>query len=334
MAGGTRNTPTLLNSAFNTWFFWDGRSDSLWSQALRQMEDKTACGGDRLHIVHIVQNDPILRKAYREVFGRLPVLSDLKRFPEHARPDPNPKSPLAQAWNAMTFTDRTTINRIFSNLGKAIEAYERKLIDYNSPFDRYAKGLRENNRTLENAISPAAKRGLKLFVGAARCELCHSGPNFTDGKFHNLGLPVQAGKKVDKGRADGIRTVVLDPFNGKGRYSDVENRESGDRFASLPTPDSQLGAFKTPSLRDVALTPPYMHDGRFPGLWNVLTFYALGETAGHRRLVGERENTLDLIPHLTVRQKTDLISFLLTLTGKPLPTKLRRVPKSVHQKDR
>jgi cytochrome c peroxidase len=326
IAVDTRNTPTILNTAFNQWFFWDGRSDSLWSQALQPLENPSEYRGDRLHIVRVVKDDPILRKAYREVFGRLPVLSDYKRFPRHARPDANPDLAVARAWAGMTVMDQTTVNRIFSNLGKAIEAYERKLVAYNSPFDRYAAGLKAKNRALENAISPAAKRGLKLFTGKAKCELCHSGPNFTDGQFHNLGLPLRAGQRADPGREDGIRAVVRDPFNAKGRYSDDENRESGERFAFLPTPESQLGAFKTPSLRNVAMTAPYMHDGRFPSLRHVLAFYAEGEAASHGRLIGEREKTADLIPHLSDRQKTDLISFLLTLTGGPLPAKLRQAP--------
>ncbi len=330
LAVGSRNTPTVINAAFNHWFFWDGRSDSLWSQALQPLEKQSECGGDRLHIIHVVKNDPVLSKAYKEVFGKFPPLEDSRRFPEHARPDFNPKSPLSRAWTAMTVTDQTTANRIFSNLGKAIEAYERKLIRFDSPFDRYVEGLRTKSKTARHAISPAAKRGLKLFIGKAKCELCHSGPNFTDGQFHNLGLPVRPGKKEDEGRAAGLRAVIRDPFNGMGRFSDDKNRESGDRFNFLPTPESQLGAFKTPSLRNVAVTPPYMHDGRFPTLRHVLNFYALGEEAEHGRLVGEREKTVDLIPHLTFRQRQDLISFLLTLTSKPLPTRLTEAPAIQH----
>ncbi len=327
-ASGTRNTPTILNSAYNHWFNWDGSSDSLWAQALKSLENTISYGNDRMYIVHLVKKDPTLYKVYQKVFGDIPALSDKKRFPQHARPDPDPNAPVAQAWAAMTVTDQTTINRIFSNLGKAIEAYERKLVSYSSAFDRYAAGLKAGSRKYQYAISPAAKRGLKLFVGKAKCELCHSGPNFTDGQFHNLGLPILAGEKEDSGRAGGIRAVVLDPFNGKGRFSDIENRESGDRFSALPTAESQLGAFKTPSLRNVALTAPYMHDGRFPELWRVLIFYARGKAASPGPLMGKREQTLDTIPHLTVRQRSDLISFLLTLTSRPLPAQLKRAPKS------
>ncbi len=327
IAIGTRNTPTIINAAFNRWFFWDGRSDSLWSQALQQLEDPRACGGDRLHIVHIVLRDPTLRKAYRKVFGKLPQLADAMRFPGHARPDVDPRAAVARAWKVMTVLDQTTINRIFSNLGKAIEAYERMLVSYGSPFDRYVAELKTGKKAAgRRVISAAARRGLKLFVGKAKCDLCHFGPNFTDGRFHDLGLPLLPGESEDPGREAGIRRLVRDRFNGKGRFSDVINRESGDRFAFLPPAQSQLGAFKTPSLRNVALTAPYMHDGRFSTLNQVLNFYTENAAAGRGRLVGNRDKTLDLIPHLTRRQKADIIAFLRTLTSAPLHSGLRRAP--------
>ncbi len=322
----SRNTQTLINVAYNTWFFWDGRSDSLWSQALRQIESPKDLNGDRLHIVRIVKKDPGLQKAYQEIFGTLPNISDARRFPEHARPDPDPLTALSQSWKAMTVMDQTTIDRVFSNLGKAIESYERLLVSHDAPFDRYVAGLKTKNPAMGKAISAAAKRGLKLFVGAAHCDSCHTGPNFTDGRFHNLGLPVMAGKNKDPGRAEGIRSVLFDPFNRRGRYSDNPNRESGDRFTSLPAPKTQLGAFRTPSLRNVLLTAPYMHDGRFSSLNQVLDFYARGKKASHGRLVGKRDKILDHIPHLTPRQKSDLIAFLKTLTEAPLPSKLRYPP--------
>lgn len=326
LAVETRNTPTVLDAAFNQWFFWDGRTDSLWSQALQPFENPGEFGGDRLHIVHVIAGDPALRQAYREVFGPLPPLADGRRFPAHARPDPDPRAPLAQAWAAMAPADRTAVNRVFSNLGKAIEAYERKLVSRDSPFDRYVAGLRTGDPAAESALSPAAKRGLKLFVGAANCDLCHSGPDFTDGQFHNLGLPLLPAETADTGRAAGIRLLQADPFNGTGPFSDDPKGEAKDRIAFLPAPDSQLGAFKTPTLRNVALTAPYMHDGRFATLEQVLDFYAEGKAASRGRLVGKREGTVNLVPHLSKLQQADLIAFLKTLTGAPLPGRLTKAP--------
>jgi cytochrome c peroxidase len=174
----------------------------------------------------------------------------------------------------------------------------------------------------------AAKRGLKLFVGAARCELCHSGPAFSDGQFHNLGLSLTSGEVLDPGREFGIRGVRADPFNGVGTFSDAPGRSSvRERLAFLPDPQSQAGAFKTPTLREVAQTAPYMHDGRFTDLEQVMGFYSAGETSTSTGTkVGQRERTLDLIPQLSRAQQSDIIEFLRTLSSPPLPAALARAP--------
>jgi cytochrome c peroxidase len=326
IAVGTRNTPSVTDAAFGHWFFWDGRADSLWSQALQPLENPREAGSDRLHIAHLIDGDPRLRAAYQRIFGPLPNLDDPERFPAHARPDADARLPVARAWAGMTAADRHAVNRLFSNLGKAIEAYERRLIDRSSPFDRYVAALRSGDAAGELAISPAAKRGLKLFVGTANCDLCHSGPTFSDGQFHNLGLPVLPGEAPDTGRAAGIRLLTANPFNGAGPFSDDRTGPSRDRISYLPSPASQLGAFKTPDLRNVALTAPYMHDGRFATLEQVLDFYAEGKAASHGPLVGVREETANLVPPLNAAQKADLIAFLKTLTGDPLPRILTQAP--------
>ncbi|HTV88972.1 MAG TPA: cytochrome c peroxidase [Stellaceae bacterium] len=321
-----RRTPTVINAAFNQWFFWDGRADSLWSQALQPLEDPREFASDRLRIVHVVAADPALREAYQQVFGPLPPLRDRKRFPADARPDADPKAPVACAWQAMSVPDRIAVDRAFSNLGKAIEAYERRLVRGDAPFDRYVRGLRSADPVLEQAISPAAKRGLKLFVGAANCELCHSGPNFTDNQFHNLGLPLQPGEAPDPGRSVGIGLIRANPFNGAGAFSDDPHGSAKDKIVFLPAAQAQLGAFKTPSLRGVAAMAFHMHDGRFATLPQVLQFYADGEAATRGRLVGTREATANLVPHLTKSQQADLVAFLETLTGATLPPALLQPP--------
>ena len=299
LAIGTRHTPTLLGAAYNQWYFWDGRADSQWSQALQPFENPREFGSDRRHVVRSVERDPALRASYERIFGPFPSVRN-----------------------------HLSLDRVYSNLGKAIEAYERKLVVGNSPFDRYVAALRVHDPVGERSISPAAKRGLKLFAGAASCELCHSGPDFTDGQFHNIGLPLAHGEIADTGRADGIRMLRADPFNGIGAFSDDPKGSAKDRLSFLPPPSTQRGAFKTPSLRNVARIAPYMHDGRFPNLAQVLAFYAEGKSASHGRLEGTREVTLDVIPHLSRQQQADLIAFLRTLSDPPLPLILREPPKS------
>ncbi|HUC65578.1 MAG TPA: cytochrome c peroxidase [Stellaceae bacterium] len=323
LAVGTRNAPTLLGAAENHWFFWDGRADSLWSQVPYVIENPREFGSDRLHVAHALYEDPSLRRAYEQVFGPMPALADSGRFPAHGRPENDETAPAARAWDAMTAADRDAVDRIFANVGKAIEAYERKLTGGPSPFDRYVEGLKTGDRAKLAMLSPAAKRGLKLFVGAGHCDLCHAGPNFSDGEFHNIGLPVLPDEAPDTGRAAGIAELRADPFNGIGRFSD-DPSAAKDKLAYLPSPQSQLGAFKTPSLRNVALTAPYMHDGRFKTLRDVLEFYAQGEAASRGRLVGAREETLALVPHLTASQISDLTAFLEQLDSTPPPAALTR----------
>lgn len=327
LSADTRNTPTVLNAAYNHWFFWDGRADSMWAQALDVMETPAEFGSDRLHIAHVVYSRNRLRHAYEQIFGPMPPLGDTARFPRHARPVPgHPNSALTRAWRGMAPADRFAVNRIFSNLGKAIEAYERELVSKGAPFDEYVAGLKAHNPAEEAAISLPAKRGLKLFVGAAHCTLCHSGPTFTDGQFHNLGLPVLAGKLVDIGRAGGIPILLKDIFNGVGPFSDKRTGMPKDKLAYLPPAKAMLGSFKTPTLRNVALTAPYMHDGRFTTLREVVSFYAEGRAGIKGKIVGKRERLLDLIPHLTNGQIDDLVAFLKTLNGKPLPHALMVAP--------
>ena len=319
---GTRNTPTLLDAAYQHWFFWDGRADSMWSQSLQVLENPKEFGSDRLHVAHAVYASKTLRRQYEEVFGAMPPLGNAARFPAHARPGADSNSAQDVAWRSMSEADRDAVNRVFSNAGKALQAYERKLVSRGSPFDVYVAGLRENNPAKLAVLSPSARRGLKLFVGAARCELCHAGPAFSDGEFHNIGLPVPPGQAADAGRMDGIRQLIADPFNGTGRYSDRPKGTAADKLAYLPPSASELGKFRTPTLRNVALTAPYGHDGRFATLREVVQFYADGEPAAGGQTIGVREATLKLVPRLTPEQVSDLVSFLEALSGAPLPAAL------------
>lgn len=302
LARGTRHTPTVIGAAYNQWYFWDGRTDSQWSQALQPFENPREFGSNRTYVVGAVERDESARSAYQALFGTMPSLSD------------------------RSTKGRFSVDRAYANLGKAIEAYERKLTVGTSPFDRYVAALRAHDEAGERAISPAAKRGLALFAGKANCELCHSGPDFTDGQFHNIGLPLLPGEASDRGRADGIKLVRADPFDGTGPFSDDPHGSAHDRLAFLPSPASQLGAFKTPSLRNVARIGPYMHDGRFTSLAQALEFYAEGSKASRGRVVGLREPTVNLIPHLTSAQRADLIAFLKTLDDAPLPVSLTHAP--------
>ncbi|NUN14244.1 MAG: c-type cytochrome [Myxococcales bacterium] len=310
-----RHTPTVLNTAYNRWFFWDGRADSQWAQALKPLEDPGEHGFSRLEFVHLISADPQLRQAYEGIFGPLPDFSDTTRFPSKGGPigkDLN-YPPLA-AWVGMAPADQTLVNEVFSNLGKTIAAYERKLVTGPSAFDVFVEGLETNDPDKVATLSESAQRGALLFVGKALCTRCHSGPELTDREFHNVGLGPRdwMADPKDGGRAGGAGQVIADVFNGKGNYSDAPADPTNDKLTYLTLAGAeQIGQFKTPSLRNVALTPPYMHSGHFETLAEVVRFYS---ELDENPLVGHREEVLEPL-HLTDDEIADLVAFLESLTG-------------------
>ncbi|HRB80906.1 MAG TPA: cytochrome c peroxidase [Nitrospira sp.] len=169
-------------------------------------------------------------------------------------------------------------------IAEAIAAYERTVLSTNSAFDKYVLGA-------QKAMDEAAVRGLALFKGQARCILCHNGPNFTDNQFHNLGVPQVGPMKEDLGRF-------------------AVSRAEKDR-----------GAFKTPTLRSITETAPYMHDGAFKTLEEVVEFMDQGG--------GSNPNLSPLVKplNLTAEEKSDLVAFLKALAGEPIPFSMPKLPK-------
>ena len=322
VANSPRHTMTLWNVAYQRWFFWDGRKDTLWSQALGPLEDPREHATTRLQIAHLVTSDPAYARAYANVFGAVPDLTDGTRFPAHARPMPEQDGhPHAVAWAAMTPADRETVNRVFVNVGKSIAAYERRILSRDAPFDRHVAGLRSADPELSAALSDSAQRGLAIFVGRGRCHLCHDGPNFTDSEFHTNRVPTDEG--VDPGRPLGIRRLERDPFNSRSIYAD-DGGATGARKLDLVPADSHIpGEFKTPTLRNVARTAPYMHEGQIATLGEVVEFYSSLTNAAPPRLHGEK---LIQPLNLTEQEQADLVAFLESLTDESLPEELRAPP--------
>lgn len=321
-----RHPPSLLNVAHHSWFDWDGKADSLWSQALRPLENPDEQGTTRVAVAKTVGAHDGLRRAYRAVFGELPDLSSDERYPPAARPRPDAaESEAHQKWTSMEDGDRERVNRIFSNVAKAIAAYERRLTSGDAPFDRYVEGLESGDGQKLEALSPRAKRGLELFVDEARCINCHNGPNFTDGTFHNLGLePRPWLDRRDLGRWRGVPRVKSFVFNATGPYSDRTDGRDGDAIRFLRRTAEARGQFKTPSLRNVARTPPYMHGGHFETLEEVVRFYS---TLHEQPNVGHREEMLEPLG-LTDAQIDDLVAFLRSLSGARPDSRLLRPPDS------
>lgn len=253
-AVGGRNTPTLVVSAHLRWQFWDGRADSLWSQALGPIENPGEMASSRLATVHYVYRQ--YNAQYRAIFGDFPALDDARRFPAEGMPG-------APAWEAMSADDQVAANTVFANVGKSIAAYERTLRLAPSPFDRYARGD-------VNAMSPDARDGLRRFMEFG-CAQCHFGPTLSNDSFHNLRLGTgRLDEMADPGRYDGVSSLGRSVFRVDGRYSDSSLARLG---ATTPT-EWMRGQFHTPTLRGVSATGPWGHGGTLPDMTAVMRHYA------------------------------------------------------------
>lgn len=261
---GTRNAPTLINSAYLTSLFWDGRRGSLEEQAADPLVNPVEHGlADHEALLARVRADAAYAAGFRAAFDVAPESIRL----EH--------------------------------VVKALAAFQRTLVAGDSPFDRYRYGGEPS------ALSDAQVRGLGLFAGRAGCTACHTigkeDALLTDNAFHTIGIGQE---RAQTGLADRTKRLVrLSPSErDRSITSDSEVADLG-RFAVTLKP-VDIGRFRTPTLRNVALTAPYMHDGSVPTLGEAVAreVYYRGLEAG-RPLV------------LTPQEKADLVAFLEALTS-------------------
>ena len=245
---GKRNSPTVLNAAYATTQFWDGRAARLEAQASGPMTNPIEMGHTMEGVEKRLNDNTDMKKLFDQAFGPGPVTMD--------------------------------------KITKAIASFERNLVSGNSPFDRFMYGGETD------ALSAEERRGLEVFRNPHKgnCVVCHTIEEkyalFTDNKFHNLGAGVNAqGELTDLGR-----------FN--------ETKKEGDK-----------GAFRTPSLRNVARTAPYMHDGSLKTLKEVVDFYVGGGNANPYR-----DKEMKSLDFLTKQERADLVAFMESLNGEtPLP---------------
>jgi len=296
MGTNTRRTMPLIGVAYQSWFFWDGRKDSLWSQAIGPIESVPEHGITRSYCAHLIIDK--YKSEYTEIFGKLPKITH-KSCPPKASPGTGNPAAL-KLWKAMKPGDRYAVNRVYANIGKAIEAYVRRILPSTAPFDRYADAvLRNDQAAADKAMGRDAVEGLRLFIGKAKCINCHMGPLFTNGEFHDIGL--DNGK--DKGRAEGIGKVLSDEFNCLGKYSDAKPEQCGELRFMDKDKSKYIGAFKTPTLRNVAERPPYMHAGQSKTLEDVMFFYRMSSSTQ--------------VEHqdLTDEELLQIVAFMKTLSG-------------------
>jgi cytochrome c peroxidase len=270
---GTRSAPSILNAVFNSGQFWDGRVESLEAQAMLPMINPDEMGNSSSDDVTArLASSPDYTRRFQQVFGG-PVTADA--------------------------------------ISKAIAAFERTLVSGNSPFDRYMAGD-------HSALSESARRGMFLFSGKARCTVCHnflanftttqSFPFFSDQMYHNTGVAAADASYLElSNRAASVAR--------QGAPANVLRALAGDRSAAplgrfLVTGNSlDIGAFKTPTLRDCELTAPYFHDGSLKTLAEVVKFYVKG---GNRN--PNRDWELQAV-NLTEQEQAELVEFLKSLTS-------------------
>jgi cytochrome c peroxidase len=311
IARADRNTMGLLGVAYTPWLFWDGRKDSLWSQALEPLENPREHGISRVDMARLLMADPDYNRLYRSVFpdekNQLPLHSLLDR---DQFPDATPLGTAAQqqAWELMSPEDRHSINRIFSNAGKALAAWQRLLQPATSPFDNYADALQADNSVRKpQLLTNDAVAGLRLFLGKAQCINCHNGPLFTNNAFHNTAVLSGAGLLPAAGRSEGLRRALSDEFNCLGPFSDARDDQCAE-LLFVRSGDELIGAQRTASLRNLAYTAPYMHAGQIATLKAVVDHYNRADVA----VVGHNE-----AKPLGLRaiEKRQLLAFLAALNS-------------------
>jgi cytochrome c peroxidase len=262
---GARNSPTVLNAAFFSQQFWDGRAATLEEQALQPFINPIEMGiPDHPALVEKVSGLPEYPALFSAAFGK----------------------------------DEVTAERI----GQAIASFERTVIHLEAPIDRFIAGD-------QGAISESARRGWELYNGKARCNNCHGHvdafPLFTDDGYHNIGVGTQAAGFEKLGRS-----VEKSPASFEELAGEPGIHELG-RFAVTKQP-KDIGAFKTPQLRNVALTAPYMHDGSAATLLDIVEYYNRGGNPNPWLDGGMRSLSL------TDQEKADLVELMKTFTSEDL----------------
>jgi cytochrome c peroxidase len=265
---GVRNTPSVLNVRLQHWFGWDGANDSLWSQSIRPMLDAREMRSDAAHIARALRDDERLERLYALAFGHAPLADD---------------------------------ETLLVDAGKALAAYQETLASDRTPFDAFRDALVRGDGAAAERYPVAARRGLRLFIGRGQCVACHAGPNFSDGEFHRsrIASRLQDGAP-DTGRALGLQKLLASAYTRSGRFNDADN--APPRPVSPP---AEAGAFRTPGLREVSSTAPYMHDGSIANLCDALNPHAALQSQA--------------APALTLAERRDLVAFLRTLEAQEQP---------------
>lgn len=292
-----RNTTSLLNLANRPWYGWGGEHDNLWSQSIRPMLATAEMNTDLTTLRETLSQDRFFQCAFLQTTGL-----------KIAELDPQD---------------------LLVTIGKLLASYQETIQSGKSRFDLFREqliGSKNSPPPPKNALLTTEEQaGLKIFIGEGRCTFCHSGANFSNGEFGDIGVSFFTAIGIDKGRYDGIKALRTDPYSLLGRYNDVTKnsnnvKEKGNietiPINALRTSHLQLlhrnwGEFKVPSLRNVGQTAPYMHNGSIGSLMEVIHFYS---ELDEERLHADGEKILRPL-NLAPIEKDSLQAFLLSLSG-------------------
>jgi cytochrome c peroxidase len=273
-----RNAIALANLRLSRWYGWSGAADSLWAQSLRPILDAKEFGMSAPMLRDRLAADAEIARIYRELFS---------------------------AELAHDLPERTLVN-----LAKALAAFQETIVTPRTAFDDFRDALERNDAAGMARYPMPAQRGLKVFVGKGRCAVCHFGPNFSNGEFDDVGVPYFAEPgRVDSGRHGGIAALRDSAFNLLGPYNDGADTT---HTRHVETQHRNWGEFRVPSLRNVARTAPYMHNGSLATLADVVRHYSEVDS---ERLHGDDGARIIRALRLTQEERADLVAFLETLSS-------------------
>ncbi len=272
-----RNTPSLRNLAGLRWYGWGGKSDNLWAASLHPIieEQEMAHSAESLKIA-ISESTYI--DDFEAIFGHLQ--------------DQSPELFLV-------------------NTAKALSAYLETLATDRTIFDDFRDALERRDIAAAKEYPEAAQRGLQLFLGRGKCVFCHNGPRFSNNEFHDAGVPYFLNEtEVDQGRFGGLNILLSSPYTLDGDWNDDPEKKGAWAVRNVRRSHSDFGTFRTPSLRGVVETAPYMHDGSLDDLKSVIRHYSKIDT---ERLHADGEAILSEL-NLSEQEIADLVAFLVTLS--------------------
>ena len=271
-----RNTLSLFNQRFNRWYGWSGDTDNLWAQSLTPIFNPPEMAHSEASLVDAIRRSGYVSE-YEALFGSIDAHDD---------------------------------RLLAVNVAKTLAAFQEIWVTGQTPFDVFRDALAIKDYETAALYPKAAQRGFQIFAGKGNCVFCHSGPLFSNGEFHDAGVPyfIEFGR-VDEGRHGGITALLASPFTLAGDYNDDPSKEGAWAVNGVARQHSDFGTFRVPGLRSLSRTAPYMHDGSRVTLHDVIDHY---NDIDMERLHTDGEAILRPL-NLSQNEIDDLVAFLRSL---------------------